>query len=31
MPDRLINLFIELCLQNNGHLSTSKKPLILIS
>ena len=31
MPDRLINLFIKLCLQNNGHLSTSKKPLILIS
>jgi hypothetical protein len=25
LPDRLIDLFIQLRLQNNGHLSTSKK------
>jgi len=25
MPDRLIDLFIQLCLQNNGHLSERKK------
>jgi hypothetical protein len=25
MPDRLIDLFIQLCLQNNGRLSTRKK------
>ena len=25
MPDRLIDLFIQLCLQNNGHLSARKK------
>ena len=25
MPDRLIDLFIRLCLQNNGHLSTRKR------
>ena len=25
MPDRLIDLFIQLCLQNNGNLSASKK------
>ena len=27
MPDRLIDLFIQLCLQNNGHLSTKKREL----
>lgn len=25
MPDRLIDLFIQLCIQNNGHLSARKK------
>jgi len=25
MPDRLIDLFIQLCLQNNGRLSTGKR------
>lgn len=25
MPDRLINLFIQLCLQGNGNLSASKR------
>jgi hypothetical protein len=25
MPDRLIDLFIQLCLQNNGHLSSRKR------
>jgi hypothetical protein len=25
MPDRLIDLFIQLCLQNNGRLSTRKR------
>lgn len=25
MPDRLIDLFIQLCLQNNGHLSARKR------
>ena len=25
LPDRLINLFIQCCLQNNGHLSVNKK------
>ncbi len=25
MPDRLIDLFIQLCLQNNGNLSTRKR------
>jgi len=25
MPDRLIDLFIQLCLQNNGNLSARKK------
>jgi hypothetical protein len=29
MPDRLINLFIQLCLQNNGHLSAKKRIRIL--
>jgi hypothetical protein len=27
MPDRLIDLFIQLCLQNNGRLSAKKKKL----
>ena len=31
MPDRLIDLFIRLCLQNNGRLSSKKNPPILIS
>jgi hypothetical protein len=25
MPDRLIDLFIQLCLQNNGRLSARKR------
>lgn len=25
MPDRLVDLFIHLCIQNNGHLSTGKR------
>lgn len=25
MPDRLIDLFIQFCLQNNGHLSVRKR------
>jgi hypothetical protein len=27
MPDRLIDLFVQLCLQNNGRLSARKKEL----
>ena len=25
MPDRLIDLFLQLCLHNNGHLSVKKR------
>ena len=31
MPDRLIDLFIQFCLQNKGSLSAKKEPPILIS
>lgn len=29
MPDRLIDLFIQLCLQNNGNLSVRKRGSLL--